>query len=84
MDGLPPHELVCIYEDVEEDVGDRQNNVLRLYYLKGPLSQGGWRFLCDLVRDSPHITAAQTERLLEALDQLAQPRLSCARRGREL
>lgn len=64
------------YEDIEAystDEEGQKNNVPRRYYLKGPLSQGAWRFLSDFVRDCPYISRVQTEQLLTALDLLVQP-----------
>lgn len=69
------------YEDIEANSTDedgRKNNVPRRYYLKGPLSQGEWRFLSDFVRDCPYLSRTQIQRMLFALDLLVQPAPACA------
>ena len=73
------------YEDIEANSTDedgKKNNVPRRYYLKGPLSQGEWRFLSAFVRDCPYLSRTQIQRMLSALDLLAQP--APARAGLQL
>lgn len=60
------------YDDCA-DVENEKNNVPRLYYLKGPLTQGEWCFLSDFVRDCPYLSRTQTQRMLSALNLLTQP-----------